>query len=177
MEILRERSKDSGPLLCPACTGRLSLGIGRPRGADTVRRVSCPGCGKAAILTNTRAVRVLVIEQKSPFREGLREILSDAGHDVVEAADAGVGLTAYATNPADVVLLDILASGRLDAPNFVRRLREASPNARIVAVAGRLSQSSADPLAIMGGLGTVTTLRMPFAAGDVLRAVEGALGR
>jgi len=176
VELLRERFATRGPVTCPACGGQLSLGVARPRGGSTIRRVSCFGCGRAAILSNTRAARVLVIEEKDAFREGLRAILADAGHEVVEATDAGVGLAAYGTGPADVILIDVLASGRMEAAEFVRRLRRDFPEARIVAIAGRPSFVSGDPLAIVRSLGPATTIRMPFTPAELLRAVEEARG-
>jgi DNA-binding NtrC family response regulator len=148
--------------------------MARSRGTDTIRRVNCIGCGRAAILTNTRAVRVLVIAAKSAVRDALRTVLAGAGHEVVEAADAGVGLVAYETVPTDVVFIDARASGRMDAPEFVRRLRRAFPEARVVSVAGRPSYGAVDPLAVTHGLGAIATIRMPFSPADVLRAVDDA---
>jgi CheY-like chemotaxis protein len=148
--------------------------MARTRGTDTIRRVNCIGCGRAAILTNTRAVRVLVIAAKAAVRDALRTVLAGAGHEVVEAADAGVGLIAYETVPTDVVFIDARASGRMDAPEFVRRLRRAFPDARVVSVAGRASYGTVDPLAVTHGLGAVGTVRMPFSPAEVLRAVDDA---
>jgi DNA-binding response OmpR family regulator len=150
--------------------------MARARGADTVRRVSCVACGKAAILANTWAVRVLVIESKDPLREALRTILTGAGHQVIEAADAGVGLAAYESVPADVVFIDVNGSGRMEAGEFVRVLRREHPEARVVGMAGRTSSALADPLAVVRGLGAASTIRMPFAPAEVLRAIDEVRG-
>jgi DNA-binding NarL/FixJ family response regulator len=90
----------------------------------------------------------------------------------VETDEATVALHSYQVTPADVVLLNVLASGRLDAAEFLRRLRREFPDARVVAVAGRTSQTGADPLALAHSMGAVQTLRIPAAPEAVLQAVE-----
>jgi two-component system KDP operon response regulator KdpE len=132
------------------------------------------GCGRTAVVTNSRAARVLVIEQKDVVRETLRAILAGAGHDVVEAADASVGLAAYELAPPDLVFIDVMGSGRMDAADFVRRLRQEFPDARIVAMAGRPSYGVMDPLALTRQLGAIGAIRMPFSREEVLRVVESA---
>jgi len=160
--------------LCPTCSGVFALGRPRSRGDEIVRRVQCSGCGKAAIVTNSRAVRVLVIEQRDAVRNTVREILARAGHEVIEAADAGVGLRAYEARPPDLVFIDVHAPGRMNAADFVRNLRKAFPDARVVAMAGRPSYGMVDPAMVTTQLGATHTIRMPFSNDEVLRIVEEA---
>jgi CheY-like chemotaxis protein len=172
MTELRARFAAPGPVRCPACEGTFTLGPGRRRGADTARRVGCLGCGKAAVVPNSRAARILIVEHHDAVRDTLQTMLASAGHEVVEAADAGVALAAYSTIPADVVFIDVLAPGRMDAPEFLRRLRREFPDARVVALAGRPSFAGVDLLAVTQGLGAVRIIRMPLSREDVLRTVE-----
>lgn len=171
---LRSRFAAPGPVSCPACGGGFTLGPGRRRGAETARRVVCLGCGRAAIVPNSRAARILVVDHHTALRDTLRSMLASAGHEVVEAADAGVALIAYQTVPADVVIIDVLAPGRMEAPEFLRRLRRLFPEARVVALAGRPSYTGVDRLAVAQGLGAVRTIRMPLSRDDLLRIVEEA---
>jgi CheY-like chemotaxis protein len=161
-----------GPKQCPSCGSPFMLGRPRRRGNDVARQVRCLGCGRTAVVINTRVARVLIIEQKDVVRETLRTILAGAGHDVVEAADAGVGLAAYELAPPDIVFIDVLGSGRMDAPEFVRRLRQTFPDARVVAMAGRPSYGVVDPLSVARQLGAMGSIRMPFSRDEVLRVVE-----
>jgi two-component system response regulator EvgA len=115
---------------------------------------------------------VLVIDQHSAVRDALRAMLTSAGHEVVEVADAGVGLLAYQTVPADVVIIDVLGPGRMDAPEFLQRLRRLFPDARVVALAGRPSYTGVDRLAVTQGLGAARAIRMPLSRDQVLRVVE-----
>ena len=169
---LKARFAAPGPVGCPACGSGFSLGPGRRRGAETARRVVCLGCGRAAVVPNSRAARILVIDQHNAVRDTLRAMLASAGHEVIEAADAGVALLAYQMAPADVVFINVLAPGRMEASEFLRRLRRVFPDARVVAMAGRPSYTGVDPLAVAQGLGAVRTIRMPFSRDHVLRTVE-----
>jgi len=172
MADLRARFATPGPVSCPSCGSRFTLGPARRRGAEIARRVVCLGCGRAAIVPNSLGARILVITQHEALRDALQAMLASAGHEVVEAADAGVALLAYQTVPADVVIIDVLAPGRMAAPDFLRQLRRTYPDARVVTMAGRPSYRGVDPLAITQGLGAARTIRMPLSRDDLLRIVE-----
>jgi len=169
---LKKRFANAGPVRCPACDGAFSLGPGRRRGTEMARRVLCLGCGRAAVIPNTRVSRILLVGEHAGRRDGLQALLVGAGHEVIEAADAGVALLAYQAVPADVIFLDTLAPGRMSAPDFLRRLRRMFPDARVVALAGRQSFSGVDPLAVTQGLGAVRTMRMPVSREELLKTIE-----
>jgi CheY-like chemotaxis protein len=172
MADLRARFGTPGPVSCPSCGSRFMLGPGRRRGTEIARRVVCLGCGRAAIVPNSRGARILLVTQHDALRDALQSMLASAGHEVVETADAGVALLAYQTVPADVVIIDVLAPGRMEAPDFLRQLRRVSPDARVVTMAGRPSYRGPDPLAITQGLGAARAIRMPLSRDDLLRVVE-----
>jgi len=172
MDQLKSRFARPGPVTCPACGGAFTLGPARRRGGEIARRVVCLGCGRAAVVPNSRAARILLIDQNEAVRGHMATMLSGAGHEVVEAGDSSVGLMAYETVPADVVFLDVLSEGRLDPTDFLRQLRRRYPDARVVAVAGRPTFSGVDLLAIMQGLGAVRTMRMPVTRDKILQTVE-----
>ena len=171
---LRTRFATPGPVSCPSCGSRFTLGPARKRGAEIARRVTCLGCGRAAVVPNCLSARVLLTSQQGELRDVLRSMLVNAGHEVVETADAGVALRAYEVAPADVVILDVLAPGRIEAPEFLRQLRRSHPDARVVTMAGRPSFGGGDPLAITRALGATSTLRMPLSRDEFLRAVNQA---
>lgn len=169
---LKARFATAGPVRCPACGGGFSLGPGRRRGTEVARRVICLGCGRAAVIPNTRVSRILLVGEHAERRDALQALLVGAGHEVIEAADAGVALLAYQAVPADVIFLDTLAPGRLSAPDFLRRLRRSFPDARVVALAGRQSYTGVDQLAVTQGLGAVRTMRMPVTREELLKTIE-----
>jgi CheY-like chemotaxis protein len=161
-----------GPVNCPACGGAFTLGPARRRGDETPRRVACLGCGSAAVVPKSWQARILVISQHGLVRSALQETLASVGHEVIEAADAGVGLIAYEKVPADVVFLDMIAPGRMEAPEFLRRLRRLAPEARVVAMARKPTYAGVDLIAVAQGLGAVRALRMPVSRDQLLKTVE-----
>ncbi len=171
---LRARFAAPGAVSCPACEGSFTLGPGRRRGTEIARRVLCLGCGRAAVVPHSWAARLLLVTRNGELRGLLREMLAGVGHEVVEADDAGVALAAYQTVPADVVILDILAPGRMAAPDFLRYLRRTFPDARVVALAGRPTYTGVDPLAVVQGLGAVRAVRSPISRDALIKAVEEA---
>lgn len=171
---LRARFAAPGPVGCPACGSRVSLGPARRTETETARLVMCLGCGRGAVVPDPGTARILVVGANEALRDILQTTLARAGHDVTEAADAGVGLAAYGANPADVILLDVRATGRMGAREFLRRLRGSSPDARVVALVHRVSKGEADPLADARDLGAAATIQMPVSRDDLLRAVDEA---
>lgn len=172
--IRRVFTEPGPPASCPACGSAFTLSRERRRGSEALRRVQCISCGKTAVVSNTRMARVMVISGKDELRDALRSILASARHEIVEAADAVVGLTAYQQNPTDVVFIDVLSAGRMEATEFIRKLRRDFPDARVVAMSSRTSFGVADPLAVAKQLGAVKTLRVPCTADEIHRAVEEA---
>ena len=51
--------------------------------------------------------RVLIIDDDSGVRTLLRDLLEDAGYEVIDADNGDSGFNLYAANPADLVLTDI----------------------------------------------------------------------
>ena len=153
------------------------MGRGRPRGDETLRRVQCLRCGKSAVVAGSSRIRVLVIAEKASVRDSIRETLTEVGHEVVDAADASVGLWAYQQNPADVVFIDVLVAGRMKASEFIRQIRKYSPDARVIAVSGRSSYRGPDPLMLARELGAFKTIRAPFSQAQLLEVLQASLPR
>lgn len=68
--------------------------------------------------------RVLVVDDDVTVREVVVSYLKAAGHDVVEAADGADALVAMRSDPADLVVLDLMMPG-IDGLEVCRRLRAA----------------------------------------------------
>ena len=171
---LRARFASPGPVSCPACGSRVALDPAQRGGTGISRGVLCFGCGRAAVVPRAWAARVLLTIRDNALRNLLRGMLAGAGHDVVETDDTSVALAAYRTAPADVIIIDVLAPGRVPAPEFLRQLRSTFPDARIVALAGRISYAGVDPLMVVPGLEGVRSLRVPISREALLKTVEEA---
>ncbi len=76
--------------------------------------------------------RVLVIEDQEDNRRIVRDLLTSAGYDMIEAATGEEGLTLAAANPPDLILMDIQLPG-MDGYETTRRLR-ANPALRRIPI-------------------------------------------
>ena len=76
--------------------------------------------------------RILIVEDDAGVREGLRELLTDTGFDVVgEAADGSAGVDLTVELDPDVVLMDMRmpVMGGVEA---ARRIHRAKPTIQVV---------------------------------------------
>ena len=92
-------------------------------------------------------IRVLVVDDHQLFVEGLTAVLAgDARFEVVGTAKTGHEAVRLARDtPADVVLMDMSMPG-LDGVAATRRLLDAAPSLRVIALSGhtdRLSRAAA----------------------------------
>ncbi len=76
--------------------------------------------------------KILVAEDAKPIRGILADILSDAGHDVIEAVDGGMALDKACREDPDLVLLDVMMPV-MDGFEVLKRLRE-NPNTQTIPV-------------------------------------------
>ena len=66
--------------------------------------------------------RILVVEDQQDNRQILRDLLTSADFEVIEAIDGEAGLAAAATHRPDLVLMDIQLPG-IDGYEATRRLK------------------------------------------------------
>jgi len=66
--------------------------------------------------------RILVVEDQPDNRQILRDLLTSANFEVIEAEDGEAGLTAAAAHRPDLIIMDILLPG-LDDYEATRRLK------------------------------------------------------
>jgi CheY-like chemotaxis protein len=78
---------------------------------------------------------ILLIDDDGFYRGVLRQILEDGGHRVVEATNGPEGLARFRAGQPDLVITDLRMPG-VDGGQVIRKLREMSPGARIIALSG-----------------------------------------
>ncbi len=123
-------------------------------------------------LRHARGVRLLVVEDEPGLRDGLVDLLTADGHQVVAAADGVAGLEAGVADPFDVVVLDVMLP-RLDGLEVCRRLRAARPGTPILLLTARGSED--DKVRGLGD-GADDYVTKPFSARELLARIR-ALGR
>jgi two-component system response regulator RegX3 len=70
--------------------------------------------------------RILIVEDDESYREALHSGLSMEGYDIELAADGTDGLRRFASDPPDLVLLDVLLPG-MAGTEVCRRMRDIAP--------------------------------------------------
>ena len=81
------------------------------------------------------ACRVLVVDDEATVRDLFSHVLTEAGCEVRTASDAMDALATLASEPADVVVSDLLMPG-LRGEILVEQLQARFPETRIVVVSG-----------------------------------------
>ncbi|MEM9538555.1 MAG: response regulator transcription factor [Cyanobacteria bacterium P01_E01_bin.42] len=66
--------------------------------------------------------RILIVDDDRNIRENLQEILEEAGYQVDSASSGQAGLEAFAKNPPDAVISDVMMPG-MNGLEFCRTLR------------------------------------------------------
>ena len=79
--------------------------------------------------------RIMIVDDDPATPRSLRQIPEEEGHTVDEAPDGQVALRHFAGNPADLVICDVYMPN-MNGIEFVIRVREAFPEAKIVGLSG-----------------------------------------
>ena len=117
-------------------------------------------------------IRVLIVDDHSVVREGLRAFLElQAGLEVVgEAADGEEAIEAGARLRPDVILMDLVMP-QLGGVAAMRRLREQVPGARIIVLTSFLDDDKLLPALRSGAAGYLLKNAEPH---EIARAVRAA---
>jgi NarL family two-component system response regulator LiaR len=118
------------------------------------------------------AIRVLIVDDHSVVREGLRAFLQlQDGLEVVgEAADGEEAIEAASRLQPDVILMDLVMP-RLGGVAAMRRLREEVPEARVIVLTSFLDDDKLLPALRAGAAGYLLKNTEPQ---EVARAVRAA---
>lgn len=125
-----------------------------------------------------RLLRVLVVDDEPLIRWAVAETLTRAGHQVMEARDAGSALRALAESQhqVDVVLLDLRLPDCADL-TLLSRIRRQSPDSAIVMMT---AHATPELDAEARALGVYDILAKPFDVNGcecILRQAHGAATR
>lgn len=118
--------------------------------------------------------RILLVEDDAAIRRLLAIHLADAGHDVVEAADATDALDRIERDAIDAVVTDILMPD-MDGLELILAVRRRGLDLAILATSGGGAMNPADILGRAAALGADTVPRKPFRAEQLHNAVNAIL--
>ena len=119
--------------------------------------------------------RILVVEDQPDNRQILRDLLTSADFEVIEAVDGETGLAAAAAHRPDLILMDIQLPG-LDGYEATRRIKtDAALHAiPVIAVTSYASSSDVDKARAAGCDALVSK---PFSPRQLLAKVREYLSR
>ena len=121
--------------------------------------------------TGPAAERILVIDDDPDVREFISESLAEQGYDVYQANDGKSGLSAFAAERPDLVVLDFIMPG-LSGADVASRILSTHPEQPILFVSGYSETDSIRRIAPNAPL-----LTKPFRAEALSKAVRTALLR
>jgi CheY-like chemotaxis protein len=119
--------------------------------------------------------RVLIMDDDTSFRAGIREVLERSGYAVAEAADGPEGLAKVETFRPDVILLDVLMPN-LDGCEVCQRLKANPPTAHIaVLFVTAVKDEAVRHLAMEAG--AVAYITKPFESQTLVAGIDSALAK
>lgn len=116
--------------------------------------------------------RILVIDDDAAVRRVVARLLEVEGHTVIQAENGRVALQRYANEPTDLVISDIYMP-EMDGIEFLTRLRENFPDARLVAMSGGGAIAAHHMLKAAKALGAVGVIQKPFDLDDIRVHLKG----
>ena len=118
--------------------------------------------------------KIVVIEDDLTFLDLLRVHLAGAGHEVLTAEDAVLGLRAIIASAPDLILLD-LAVPYLDGFEMIEALRTdpATRNIPVIVLTGR---GDDETYSRARELGAAQLLTKPVERDLLMKAIDGQLG-
>jgi DNA-binding response OmpR family regulator len=118
--------------------------------------------------------KIVVIEDDLTFLDLVRVHLASAGHEVLTAEDAALGLRAVITEGPDLVLLDLTVP-YLDGFEILKALR-TDPATKEIPVIVLTGRGDDEAFARARTLGASQFLTKPVACDVLLRAITAQLG-
>ena len=125
-----------------------------------------------AVTANSSPV-ILLIDDEMAFRNVLRQVLSKAGYDVVEAENGAEGIQRFHEKPADMIITDIIMPEKEGIETIIE-LKKAYPEVKMIAMSGGGWYGTDIDFDMAKKLGA-RTLDKPFALQELLDVVTELL--
>ena len=118
--------------------------------------------------------RILVVDDDARLTAVLRDILTQAGHEVQTAYNGEEACKAFRRLPVDLLITDMLMPEK-EGIETITSLRRVCPGLRIIAISGGGQESPTFYLEMAREFGADVTLQKPFSKAQLLQAVEGLI--
>lgn len=120
--------------------------------------------------------RVLIIDDDPAALRMMNRMLSEAGHEVVEAVDGVDGIRKFQSEKPDIVVTDVIMPQQ-EGIQTILNMRATGIKVGIIAISGGGIGKADTYLGIAEDMGADATLEKPFRAQDLLSLVEFVLRR
>jgi DNA-binding response OmpR family regulator len=115
--------------------------------------------------------KILLVDDDARMRRALGDILTAAGHEVVEAINGDEGLRLFQERAPDVVITEVVMP-RKDGIEIIAALREWAFDGPIIAISGGNPTRRAVYLRLARITGADESLAEPFSASELTEAIE-----
>ena len=116
-----------------------------------------------------RPPAILLIDDEDNFRCALKQVLINAGYEVVEASNGAEGIRYFYENPADMIITDIIMPEK-EGIETILELKKAFPHVKLIAMSGGGWYGTDIDFDMAKKLGA-KTIDKPFALQELLDAV------
>ena len=120
--------------------------------------------------------RILVVDDEVEILVMLREMLEEAGYEVVDAHNGKVALKLHREDPADLIIMDIFMPEK-DGIETIKELMAEFPETKLITISGG-GDRQWDPepyLEMVAKLGAKRTFFKPVRKDELLEAVRELL--
>lgn len=112
---------------------------------------------------------ILIIDDDPQIRSLFREILEQAGYDVLLASNGHDGLQLFRQTPADLVITDVFMP-EIDGLEVITILHHEAPTIPIIAFTGQ--SEGREYMKVARYLGAQCTMAKPIPATELIRTVQ-----
>lgn len=119
--------------------------------------------------------KILVIDDEEMARYTVMKILHSAGYEVTEAENGDLGLRRLGSQPADLVITDIIMPEK-EGIGTILELKQNYPDVKIIAMSGGGRTVNLDYLGKAQKLGANAAIAKPFTKDELLTVVNACLG-
>jgi two-component system, NtrC family, response regulator AtoC len=117
------------------------------------------------------SAHILIADDEALIRQSLRTTLAREGFDVTVAASGNEAWLRFQEDRPDVVLLDLVL-GDVDGIEILRRIRQETPDAKVILISAHGSIESAVAAMKLGGYDFI---KKPFELEEIVAAVRNAV--
>ncbi len=118
---------------------------------------------------------ILLIDDEENFRGVIKQVLVNAGYEVVEASNGAEGIRCFHEKPADMIVTDIIMPEKEGIETIIE-LKKAYPAVKLIAMSGGGWYGTDIDFDMAKKLGA-RTLAKPFALQELLDAIKELLSQ